>query len=86
MTDHQVPLLLIYFNWCVMYAAARPRFALLSVSKPHTKSQRALKRNANKQGATAWYALPAPLWLTSSMCLLLKGNMHDTFPGTDSFV
>lgn len=57
MTDHQVPLLLIYFNWCVIYAAVRLRFALLSINKPRSKSQRALKRNANKQCAVAWYAL-----------------------------
>lgn len=48
MTNHQVPLLLIYFNWCVIYAAVRLEFALLSINKPHSKSQRALKRNANK--------------------------------------
>lgn len=39
MTDHKVPLLLIYFNWCVIYAAVRFRFALLSINKPRSKSQ-----------------------------------------------
>ena len=29
--------------------AVRLRFALLSINKAHSKSQRALKRNANKQ-------------------------------------
>lgn len=57
MTNHQVALLLIDFNWCVIYAAVRPRFALLSINKPHGKSQRALKRNANKQCGTARLAL-----------------------------
>lgn len=51
MTDHQVPLLLIYFNWCVIYAAARHRFALLSINKPHSKSQRALRETENKRSA-----------------------------------
>lgn len=39
MTDHKVPPLLIYFNWCVIYAAVRFRFALLSINKPRSKSQ-----------------------------------------------
>lgn len=56
MTNHKVPLSLIYFNWGVIYAAARLRFALLSISKPHSKSQQALKRNANKQRGAAWHA------------------------------
>lgn len=88
MTNHKVPLPLIYFNWCVIYAAARLGFALLSINKPHSKSQQALKRNTNKQRSAAWRGTlrAAPLWLTRSMCLLLKGNMHDTFAGTNSFV
>lgn len=57
MTNHQVPLLLIYFNWCVIYAAVRLTFALLSINKPHSKSQRALKRNANKRYCMVRFAL-----------------------------
>lgn len=85
MTNRQVPLLLIYFNWCVIYAAVRLGFALLSINKPHSKSQRALKEK-RKQAMWRLTLCTAPLWLTNSMCLLLKGNMHDTFPGTNSFV
>lgn len=56
MTNHKVPLALIYFNWCVIYAAAGLGFALLSINKPHSKSQPALKRNPNKQRGAAWHA------------------------------
>lgn len=56
MTDHKVPLPLIYLNWCVIYAAVTLGFALLSINKPLSKSQRALKRNTNKQRAAAWHA------------------------------
>lgn len=79
MTNHRVPLLLIHFNWCVIYAAVRLRFALLSINKPHSKSQKSFKE---KRKQAMWHGA----LLTGSMCLLLKGNMHDTFPGTNSFV
>lgn len=44
---------MIYFNCCVIYAAVRLRFALLSINEAPSKSAGDLKRRANKQGGVA---------------------------------